>query len=139
MFHGNDERVDQESLDLSTAALARARRGAPRPALGPAGSSARSLVAEVLLERLGERRRRRGSPPRRRPSSVSSHSVVVLLLERLHVGAQVVVLGDRGVDPRLPRLGRDAELAGVDREVDGPADAVRAARTIAPGFGGAAT
>ena len=57
MFHGNDERVDIESLVLSTRALGRPR---PRPArLSRRCRLLVALLAEVALEVLGERFARR--------------------------------------------------------------------------------
>ena len=53
MFHGNDERVDQESLALSTELWLAIAEEFVGPQLGPDGLL-EALLAQVLLERLGE-------------------------------------------------------------------------------------
>ncbi len=140
MFHGNDERVDQESLQPLDRALARDRRGVRRSAVVVASQPRllEALLAEVLLERLGEVVAARdllvagaASPRSRRRRR--------LLLERARRTSRISSSSDDRLSTRaLPGLGRDAELAQVEREPVNAANRSSSAR-VAGGFGGVAT
>ena len=110
--------------------LARDRRGVRRPARRADGATRGPARAGTpRTPRPG--RRRSGS----RPRSASSASAVVvgLLLERAHVVAHLVVVLDRAVDPRPPRLAGHAELAQVERPPGEDRERARAARASRAG------
>ncbi len=134
MFHGNDERVDQGSLGLSTDLwLAIAEefvgphsgwRAAPRP-----------CSAQVLLERFRQVVAARDLVLARRASSSSSSDCS----SSVHVEARISSSSSIALSARPPRLAGHAELAQVERPAaEDPGNRLRAGRS-ATGLGGVAT